>query len=246
MSQSLKNWMSVALLGLCGCSQLPFLRSHTPLSSADLQIQVLPSKTLGEYAIQGNTDLPNQSQIRVAAIRYLYPTNPASQALHSKPTYSVLAYQTAEVTQGKWQTTLNLWQVAPDGQFQEAWQGVRSDLKLALNPASEVVFLATLPPGAKTDQLQQVEQQLEKAGKVLNTRLVQSTTEGDRYLQAAQILTIALPTGKTTPPPSKPEEINGGWGNRFLIPPEPQNPYQLKLPENRRTNARPSPSEFLR
>ncbi len=242
MSQSLKSWISVALLGLCGCSQLPLLRSQS-LSNADLQIQVLPSNTPGEYAIQGNTDLPNQSQIRVAAIRYLYP---ASQALHSKPTYSILAYQTAKVTQGKWQATLNLWQVAPDGQFQEAWQGLRSDLNLAVNPASEVVFLATLPPGDKADQLRQIEQQLEKQGKALNSQLVQSTTDGDRYLQAAQKLAIALPTSKTTPPPSKPEDINGGWGNRFLMPPEPENPYQLKLPENHRTNARPSLSEFLR
>jgi hypothetical protein len=246
MRQYLKSWISVALLGLCGCSQLPLLRSKTSLSNADFQIQVLPSNIPGEYAIQGNTDLPNQSQIRVAAIRYLYPANPVSQTRAPKPTYAVLAYQTAKVTEGKWQATLNLWQVASDGQVQEAWQGERSDLKLAVNPASDVVFLATLPPGDKANQLRQVEQQLEQQGKVLDSKLVQSMTDGDRYLQATQRVAIALPTSKTTPPPAKPEDLNGGWGNRFLMPPEPQNPHRLKLPENRRTNARPAPSEFLR
>ncbi len=230
------------LLG--GCTQL--LSRFQKQPGAILQFHVSPSSDPGVYTISGSTDFPKQSEIRIAAVRYLRPTQSTSLARTPKPTYSVLAYQTATVSKGKWQTNLNLWQVAKDGRFQEAWQLNQKELKLLVKPAPDVVFLATLAPGDKTDQVQQLEQQLNKAGKSLGSELVSSTADGQRYVRVSHRLDVALPMGGTTPPPIKPSDINGGWGNRFLIPPEPPIPYTLEFPKNRRTNAPAAAEEFLR
>ena len=242
------------LLGLGGCSQttaqltapLRSLLNFTEQTGAILQFQVTSARTPGTYTISGSTNFPEQSEIRVAAVRYLRPTQAIALALHPKPTYSILAYQTATIIDGKWQTDLNLWQVAKDGRFQEAWQLQQPELKLAVQPATDVVFLATLAPGNKADQVQNLEQQLKKAGKQLDGGLVNNTADGQRYIRVSQRLDVALPTGSTAPPPIKPTDINGGWGNRFLIPPEPPIPYTLEFPKHRRTDAPAAAKEFLR
>jgi hypothetical protein len=232
-------------LGMAGCSQLQRLWPSQS-ARANLQFQVRPVQTGGLYEVTGQTDLPDRSQIRVAAIRYLNPTSRASQTLRAKPTYAILAYQTAIVNQGQWQAQLNLWKVAPDGQIKEDWQLQQAKLKLPLKPEPDVVFLVTLAPNHKVDQLQQVEQILHQQKKVLETGLIHQTAEGERYLQTTQVLAVALPTGQTTPPPETADEINGGWGRRYLIPPEAENPNNLEFPAHRRTDARPAIREFMR
>jgi hypothetical protein len=203
---------------------------------------VIPLGRSGTYTVVGSTNLPDESRITVAAIRYLRPDNQRSQSLSSKPTYSILAYQDVKVNKGKWQTTLNLWKVAPDGQFQEAWQLEQSKLGLSLAPETEVTFLATVAP---TDSLSELEQQLEKQGIKLASRLVRNTADGERYVQASQVLPIALPTGQTTPPQQRPEDVNNGWGPRFLLIPEPPNTNNFEQPSKRRTDAPLSPAELL-
>jgi hypothetical protein len=242
-----------AVLGLgwliSGCEPLRTL-FHRPLEKVDLQMQVNPSSNPGTYGLSGRADLPDSSAIRIAAIRYLKPTNPASQKLNPKPTYAILDYQSAIVKSGKWQGQLNLWQVAPDGRYQEAWQLHQDSLKLPTSPDSDVIFLATLAPINGADPLQAVEQALKQQGREFDTRLISGTSDGQRidavrYLRVAQSLPIGLPTGQTTPPAPRPEDIHGGWGNRFIIPPEPPNPDLLEFPKERRTNAHPAPQEFL-
>ncbi len=242
------------MLWLGGCtetaSRLPApLRSLLKVPSqadASLQFQVTPAREPGIYTISGSSNFPKQSEIRVAAVRYLRPTQSSVLTLQPKPTYSILAYQTATISDGKWQAELNLWQVAKDGRFQEAWQLHQPELKLAVVPNSDVVFLATLAPGSQADQVQNLELQLKKAGKQLSDSLVNNTADGQRYIRVDHRLDVALPTGGTTPPPLKPSDINGGWGNRFLMPPESPIPYTLEFPKNRRTDAPAADKEFLR
>jgi hypothetical protein len=238
---------------LSGCAPLERLESQVrslvnlqKLSPANLQFQVQPAANPGLYEISGKTDFPEQSEIRIAAIRYLQPTKPTATAFKPQPTYSILAYQNVKVVQGKWQATLNLWQVAKDGRFQEAWQINQAKLKLPVKPIPEVVFLATLAPGEVADPLQRLEQDLKQQGKELESGIMSSTTDGQRYLRVTQQLKVDLPKGTTTPPKITPLDINGGWGNRFLIPPEPPIPYTLEFPKERRTNAPATPGEFLR
>jgi hypothetical protein len=128
--------LSLSLL-ISGCEPLRTLL-HRPLEKVDLQVQVKPNSTSGTYDLTGLADLPDSSPIRIAAIRYLRPTNPASQKLNPKPTYAILDYQSALVKGGKWQGQLNLWQVAADGRYQEAWQIHQDALKLPTSPESDV------------------------------------------------------------------------------------------------------------
>jgi hypothetical protein len=243
---------SVALsLGLLvsGCEPLRQLL-HRPLEKADLQVQVKSNNAPGTYDLTGIADLPDESQVRIAAIRYLRPTNLASQKLNPKNTYAILDYQSAKVQSGKWQGQLNLWQVAADGRYQEAWQIHQDALKLPTSPESDVIFLVTLAPVNGADPLRVVEQALKEQGREFDTRLISGTSDGQRmdavrYVRVAQSLPIGLPTGQTAPPAPRPEDIHGGWGNRFIIPPEPPQPYLLEFPQERRTNARPAPHEFL-
>lgn len=231
-----------------GCSQrllpaqlLPFSIPNQA-STVDFQLQVTPAQRPGVYIVRGTTDLPDSDRITVAAIRYLRPDNPVVLTSSQNPTYSILAYQEAKIANGKWETALNLWQVAPAGQFQETWQLDQAKLGLSLDPEPEVTFLATLAP---TDSLAALELQLAKQDRKLTRSLVRSTAEGERYLQASQVLPIALPTGKTVPPQPRSEDANGGWGDRYVLLPEPQNPIKLEQPGKRRTDAPLSPAEFL-
>ncbi len=225
-----------------GCARL---LQPQQLKDIDLKFTV-ENQLPGVYAIAGKTNLPERSQVMVAAIRYLDIANPTAKNFNPKPTYAVLDYQPATVKDGKWQTTLNLWETASDGRFQESWQIDQAQLKLALSPSETVVFLATLAPVDGSDQLQQLENQLAKQRIRLSQALIHGTADGQRYVQMSQTMAIALPTGGTTPLTPRPEDINGGWGNRFLIPLEPQNPIKLEMPKERRTNAPATADEFLK
>lgn len=228
-----------------GCSQVSFKAPQLPillpnlLTDANFQIRVTPSNRSGVYTVAGSTNLPDESRITVAAIRYLRPEQSSDK--QNQQTYSILAYQDAEVKNGKWETSLNLWKVAPNGQFKEAWQLDQAKLGLSFDPNPDVTFLATLAP---TDSLSELEPLLEKKGIRLVSNIVRSTADGERYVQASQVLPIALPVGQTTLP-SQREDVNGGWGPRYLLLPEPENTKKLETPKDRRTDAPLSPAEFL-
>lgn len=241
-------YLVVLLILITGCSQSPFTAQQLPSllpnlsTEANLQLQVTPSGRAGAYTLTGNTNLPEGSRLTVAAVRYLRPDKQPSQSQSPNQSFSILDYRDVKVNRGKWQTTLNLWKVAPSGQFQEAWQLEQSKLGITFAPQTEVTFLATVAP---TNSLSELESLLQKQGIKIATRLVRNTADGEQHIQASQILSIALPNGQTRPPQQLPEEINGGWGPRFLLIPEPPNTNNFEKPNQRRTNAPLSPAEFL-
>jgi hypothetical protein len=218
-----------------GCAQI---QSIFQWSDVELQIQVEATATPGTYSVSGRANLPENTQISVAAVRYLEPDD-RTNVLTMNPTYSILAYQPAAVTQGQWQTNLNLWQVDADGNYQETWQIEQDKLGLSLNPDETVLFLATLTP---INELSTLEAELAKRGVRFPRGSILSTSEGFRYAQVQASLAVALPTGQTTP---NPEDDNFGWGDRYLIPQEPQNPTNLEFPTERLTDAPPRPEELL-
>ncbi|MEH2292575.1 hypothetical protein [Nostoc sp.] len=220
----------------------------------EMQIEnVQPISSKGVYNVVGSSNLPESSKITVAAVRYLRPVSGQAEALLNSDTNtnrSILARQIVEVKQGQWQAALNLWQVSPNGSFQEAWQG--NPAQIQLFPEDGVTFVAIFDPASQWEQsdnqnpqkLKSENQQLEK----LESKLIRFTNEGEKYLQVSQSLTIALPTGKTIPLRPQPEDLNGGWGNRYQIPPQSIASKSTLLPptKNRQTNAYMTPSEFLR
>jgi hypothetical protein len=234
--------IALLLTLVSGCTQiqtLPFFK----WSEVDLNIEVSRTDTPGVYSVSGNTNLPEKTQLSIAAVRYLHlegKNSSTPDSFNPTPTYSILAYEPAEVKQGQWQTNLNLWRVASDGKYQEIWQIEQNKLGLSLQPDETVVFLATLTP---IDELSSLEQELAKRGIRLVQGAVLSTAEGFRYAQVQHALDVALPTGQTTP---NPEDDNFGWGDRYIIPQEPQNPTNLEFPNERLTDAPPKPEELLR
>lgn len=231
-----------------GCSQVSLKAGQLPTllpdfsKNANFQLRVAPSGQAGVYNVAGTTNLPDQSRVSVAAVRYLNLKKTPSPSIEPNQIYSILAYQDIKVNKGKWQTTLNLWKVAPSGQFQEAWQLEQSKLGIELEPEPDVLFLATVEP---TDALSELETQLKKQGIKLVSNLVRNTAEGERYVQVSEVLPVALPTGQTTPPKQRPDDLNGGWGPRYLLIDEPPNTNKFEQPDKRRTNAPLSPTELL-
>ena len=231
-----------------GCNEVSIKARQLPAllpdfsTKANFQMSVTPNERAGIYTIAGTTNLPDKSRIAIAAVRYLQVSKPQSENLLPHQTYSILAYQDIEVNKGKWQATLNLWKVAPNGQFKEAWQLEQPKLGLNLEPEPGVLFLATVEP---TDSLSELEQQLQKQGIKLVSNIVRNTVEGEQYVQASQVLTVALPTGQTTAPPPRPDDLNGGWGPRYLLIDEPPNRNKFEQPDKRRTNAPMAPREYL-
>lgn len=161
----------------------------------ELTMQVEPSKRPGEYTVSGTTNLPDRTEISVQGVRYFNVPLQSSPAGESS-NYVILSRQVAEVAEGKWKATLNLWQVAPDGQYQEAWQLNQPQMGVAAQPSSDVTFLALTDPGNQSEKL---EQQLESQGKRLEGENIRFTADGEWYVQAEQTLPVNLPTGKTTP-----------------------------------------------
>ncbi len=235
--------LTALLITSTGVQQLRSLQSV--FSNVDLQLVVKP-QAAGTYAIAGTTNLPDYTRVAVAAVRNLSAADSLAHRLNPKPTYSILAYQSAQVMDGKWQAELNLWQVAPDGRYAEVWQMEQAQLNLSLTPSKDVFFLATLNPVSEVDQLPRLEQQLRNQKLRLSGKLIYTTAEGQQYVQVQHTQAVALPDGNTTPPEVNPNQINDGWGARYLMPEETQNPYQLEKPKDRRTNAPMRREEFLR
>ncbi|NJP10203.1 MAG: hypothetical protein HC866_12590 [Leptolyngbyaceae cyanobacterium RU_5_1] len=217
-------------------------------SSVEFSLQVKPASRAGVYRVTGTTSLPDQSQISVMGIRDLHPSHDAVQpdqlAAHSN--YSILARRIATVSQGKWETELSLWQVASNGDYQEAWQLNQPNFKLPITPAEEVSFVAI---AELNNQPPSVSQQLSRERyEKIDSSLIRSTAQGERYLQTNQTLPVNLPTAKTTPPIQTAAERNGGWGDRTSLKAEtPAGSYSGSPRfKGNLTEAPPSSTEFMR
>ena len=278
-----------------------WLRWHPALSQAQERTVpfefVVTPREQGSYELKGTTELPEGSQLAIAALRYLkldpdvirssidlgsepsesglaepglsesdplepglniqeISTFPAEaeqtvaqlarkRRLALKPSYVILDYQPVTVQEGQWQTELNLWQVAKDGRHQESWQLHQEELALQWKAEPEVIFLATLLIDGAADRLQTLQNQLAERQFTLNRSLIQTSLEGEQYFQAMQLLEVALPQSQTAPPPLRVQDINGGWGRRYLLVEQDPLPGTLAFPEQRHRNDPGSPREFI-
>lgn len=192
--------ISVMAVGSISCSSAAtnlrgLTRSNVPLNLSIRQVQ---DEGSGTYAIAGTTSLPDKTKITVSAVRYLIEgINPETSSETDIP-YAILDRQVAEVEQGNWQADLNLWQIAPDGRFQEAWQLSQQDAEVIFNPDANVTFLATFDP---VNQPENFKEEVERQDTSLQAALARFTPDGELYLQSGKTMAIALPTGQTTPPP---------------------------------------------
>lgn len=198
------NFLSRCTRALCASLLLLTVSCAKERSSqADLSLKVESSNRPGVFTVSGRTNFPDQSQIIVQGIRPL--TSPAQASSIAMPSnYAILDRQTAVVSQGQWQATLNLWHSTPDGQYQEVWQANQTLLR-RLQPSADVLFVAALDPGSHAKELKQ---QLERQGKALEGANVRFTTDEQWYIQAKQTLAITPPSGKQISPDLMTPELN--------------------------------------
>jgi hypothetical protein len=234
-------WLPL-LIACGGCTNLPsWLNSPFASDPIGLSIrQVQSVERPGIYTVAGSANLPDKTQVTVTAIRYLQGNGQLLTA-DANPFYSILDRQLAEVAQGNWETSLNLWQVAPDGKFQEAWQLNSQNFAVPLEPDPTVTFLATLDP---SNQPVNFQEQVENQDEALQAALTRFTTDGELYLEANKTMTVALPTGSTTPPPAPSSNTRQSRSQATSPPsstatPEPPATWS-------QTNAPLSPEAFLR
>lgn len=213
--------------------------SNTKQAEVELKINsVQPTGRPGVYTVNGTTNLPASTKLAVAAIRDLSSEN--KQFGNSEDNnYSILAREWVEVTNGKWQTTLNIWQVAPDGTYQEPWQLNSSVPGINIEAAPDVKFIATFDKASQSSELETPP---------LRGGLVRFTNDGQQFVQANQTQAIDIPTGKTAPPINRADDINDGWGDRSQIAPVPGSTGGSRIPaaQTPQTNTPLRPSEFLR
>lgn len=231
------------LLAVTGCQlEAQTIRPLVQLDRRDVSLTIEAEVGQeGEVTIAGRTNLPNNTQLTGLALRTLTPAQPV--AVNAPPTYAILAYQTTTVQNGQWQIDLNLWQVAADGLYQEAWQRQAASLDLKLQPEEMIRFVITLAP---REFLSTMNRNFQPVGFQLPANLVRTTHAGETLLWAEASLPVELPQGRTTPPVDLATYQNGGWGERYRLVPEPPLPYTLTPDNLRETSAAPSPDEFLR
>lgn len=193
----LKRWprtLSVLLiwtlaLSCCSCGLLSST-SFTPLT-LDLGIaQIDASNQPGLYEVSGNTTLPDGTELTVSAIREL------KAIATENDSYSILDRKITTVEDGRWESTLNLWLIAADGQFQEAWQTENSTLEDIFKPLPGVTFSVTLDPKDAAALKASIERQDAPQLKAIEKYNV----DGELYLQATKTQTVSLPFGSTLPP----------------------------------------------
>lgn len=236
----------VSLMPIASGCKMPILPGQ--VKEVSLQMAVDSSPERSRYTVSGTTNLPDNTPITVAAIRYFYPAgssapgSPSGAENSPGSTFAILDYASTTVSKGKWQAELILQQQGSDGKGWEEWQMQQPKLGVTLKPAETVSFVTTL---TAKDQLTPLEQQLAETGFRLPRGIVRTTTEGQRYAEISQTIALTPPNpGQQAPAASEPE--NYGWGDRYVLVKEPQNPTRLERPKQPQTDAPARPSEFLR
>lgn len=181
-----------------GCTVVSPLTNWLASPMIDLNIvQVDGTGGEGSYRVTGNTTLPDQTEITISAVRTL------EAIADDTPAYSILDRQIAVVTNGTWEARLNLWRVGQDGQFHEPWQINEALTKATFRPQSEVTFAAVLEP----KEAAQFRRIVENQDTPELRRIEQYNDDGELYLRATKMRTLALPSDQAAPPDRLPQEL---------------------------------------
>ena len=215
MRKFLLSWLPLILVILmgCGCTSvqnvIEFPHRSSPLT---LNIeQVEPAGQPGTYTLRGKATLPDKTQLSVSAIRSFDPSASTVERESTAVPFVILDRQFAQVENGAWQTSLNLWQVGSDGQYRESWQLNQPTPPSESGPSPTVTFLVTLEPDAfsRTVDLNSVGTPDE-----LGDALLSFTEAGEPYLRVGQRVAVALPTGKAQAGQLALEQAENPWEGR--------------------------------
>jgi hypothetical protein len=248
----LRKYTAKSLLALTSLVLLVTNYGCTQKTQSEVKLEiknVQSSGGNGVYKIEGSTNLPEFSQVAITAVRYLRDNDTLSEDADLDADRSILDRKIVEVKQGQWEADLNLWRVSPDGSYKEIWQKNQTNKQI---PDQEVTFTVTFDPQSQVQRTQkqdnQTSVQSEPQVQLVEGKSLRFTNQGERYVQASQSKAVPLPAGKTVPPQQLAEDVNDGWGNRYIIQPETvaSNFTPPELSKSRQTTAPLSTLEFLR
>ncbi|MBD0334748.1 MAG: hypothetical protein ICV62_04610 [Cyanobacteria bacterium Co-bin13] len=173
--------------------------------------RVEPAGQPGNYTLRGKTSLPDKAQLSVSAIRNFDLGTSAADGESEVAQFVILDRQFAQTENGTWQTALKLWQVAPDGRYQENWQLNMPVPPVGSSPSPTITFLVTLEPSAFSKSVdRKAVAALDESG---NT-LLSFTSSGEPYLQVSQAMAVALPSGQAQVEQLTSEQTQNPWEGR--------------------------------
>ncbi|MFM2431876.1 MAG: hypothetical protein RLZZ511_3089 [Cyanobacteriota bacterium] len=157
----------------------------------EMNLQVAASSN-DRYTVQGNTNLPGNTKILVQAVRSLQSNGNAASADASSIAYAIVAREEVITdATGKWQTTLQILQPQSQGPDRESWQQHNIDQQLALQPSATLKFMATTAALPRDIVL---EGDVARQTPNLPSKVIQTNTDGTRFLKAEQSIDIASPS----------------------------------------------------
>jgi hypothetical protein len=122
-----------------GCELVDQIQQIMPQPKIELTMQVQSSEP-GTFILSGRTNLPDQTNLTLQAVRSLKPT---ARILNQQPIDSVLAHSQVSIQNGYWQAQIRLHQISPDGRSLEPWQIEPKNRTIDLQPGAAQVSFAS-------------------------------------------------------------------------------------------------------
>lgn len=168
----------------------------TPLSSDvnKLLLTVESGDRPGVFQLSGTTDLPEDTELLVQAVRVLTPTGQSLPEDSPEEHYAILDRDRVLVSNSGWSAELQLWE-NNGGESAESWQVQLPQSDRSFTPNNEVRFTVSMPP---TGNERALEAQWQKSKQTPSDGVVSFTPDGEWFLQAEESVAIT-PPGATVP-----------------------------------------------
>lgn len=187
---------TVLSAGLVGCGETPLSRDVNKLL-----LTVEPGDRPGVYQLSGTTDLPEETELTVQAVRGLTPTGQALPEDSAEEHYAILDRDRVLVSDGRWAVELQLWE-NNGGESAESWQIQLPQSDRSFIPENEVRFTVSMPP---TGDERALESQWQKSKQTPSDGVVSFTPDGEWFLQAEESVAITPPAATV---PNQPNSFN--------------------------------------
>lgn len=144
----------------------------------------------GVYELSGTTDLPEDTELLVQAVRVLTPTGQSLPEDSSEEHYAILDRDRILVSEGRWAVELQLWENS-NGTSAEYWQMQLPQSDRSFTPDNEVQFTVSMSP---TGDERALEAQWQKSKQTPSDGVVSFTPDGEWFLQAEESIAITPPS----------------------------------------------------
>jgi hypothetical protein len=203
--------------------------------------QIADTGQPGQFILSGTATLPDQTPLTVSAVRRINPQH-NDRSLDGESQFAILDRTSAMVREGRWQAQISLWEISPEGYYQENWQLTNSNGSDPGLANLAVDFWATLEPRDLAQS--KLKDRSEVSDSTLNP-LLNFTPNGEPYLKVIEPKVVALPSARAAVPVSLPEQERTTWQGRLILEnPDSRLTEQPPLPFKNNDNL-PLPAENL-